>query len=317
MDPDSEAAMSVINAELTRENIRELEQQKREKLIAQTHEMIGRIKTANMFGQFANVTSLVWLKQVKESKIYRDLPEIGSWERFCEITGMSRQKIDLDIQNLDTFGKDFLETLNSFRVGYKDLRKLRHSVADGQILITDDTVEIGGEQIPLSADHKEDLQAAIESLIDAKDKLLEAQESSIKAKDRVLKAKEDVIHKQETIIGKYERKAQEAGYAPGEEAYLKELWKIRTLFDGTILRVDPDHNPNVLPADATERMRASFLELCGYMRRCGQAIYDTATDHFGTALDGDDLGWVPPPLRGANSDDEEQNTCGFPSSSKN
>jgi hypothetical protein len=123
--------------------------------------MVGQIRAADAFGKFANVSSLVWLQQVKETKIYKDLPDLGTWENFCNYVGLSRQKVDLDLQNLATFGEEFLLTVSSLSVGYRDLRKLRQLSIEGAVVVGSDAVEIGGERIPLNADHKEDLQAAI------------------------------------------------------------------------------------------------------------------------------------------------------------
>ena len=151
--------------ESNREKAKIEEQRQREVLIAQCHEVVGRVQANNLMAKFGNVASLVYLHQVKESKIYRDLPSIGTWYSFCEYIGLSRKKVDEDLLNLSTFGEDFLETCCQLSVGYRDLKKLRQIANNGDIVIDTDCVTIGEEKIPFSPDHSEDLQVAIESTL--------------------------------------------------------------------------------------------------------------------------------------------------------
>lgn len=286
----TEAAEEVVAMETTRQQIVDDEQQHREQLLAKTHEMIGQIKTADMFSKFANVSSLVWLQQVKETKIYKDLPNIGTWEKFCNYIGLSRQKVDLDLQNLATFGEEFLLTVSSLSVSYRDLRKLRGAAKDGQLLIEDNTVEINGSRIPLDPDHSEDLQAEIEALIDAKDRTLAEREATLKAKDRVLEEKEKVIQKQEEVIAKHEQTLKQRGFAPGEEEFLKDVETFSHNVQGLCLMVDPDN----LPDNPTQMMTSTYIEALGKAWRTMKGYYDGACERFGDPLDDN---WVPPNLR--------------------
>ena len=93
LDPDTEAAVSIVEMEQTREQIKEAEQKKREVLIAQCHEVIGRIQGVKMLVKFGDVASLVWLRDAKEQKIYNDLPSIGTWDKFCEYIGYREEKL--------------------------------------------------------------------------------------------------------------------------------------------------------------------------------------------------------------------------------
>ena len=180
-DIDTSTALAVIESEKQVQDTARLQQEEREMLIAQCFKAIGQVQTSNMFAKFATVSSLVWMKQVKENKTYRDIPGIGTWETFCDSVGMSRQKVDEDLMNLKAFGEEFMTTCQQLSVGYRDLRRLRHLSAEGVFLITDKTIEIAGEVIPLDADHKEDLQAAIERILDEKDLAIEDAQATIKA----------------------------------------------------------------------------------------------------------------------------------------
>ena len=165
----------------------ELERQKKEKLVAECHELIGRTQASSLIGKFGAVASLMSLKQLKESKIYRDIPGFGTWESLCIYLGMSRRKVDEDLQNLDVLGEEFLATCRQFSLGYKDLRKLRKSVSAGEITIGSESLEVGGEKIPLDENHKEDVAAAIEGVLEKKERKLQELRKAQKNKDRIAK----------------------------------------------------------------------------------------------------------------------------------
>lgn len=167
----TEIEISTLQAEREADDLRSEQQREREGLIAQTHEMIGRIQGFKAISEFADVGRLVWLKQMKESKIYRDLPNVGTWDKFCNYIGLSRQKVDEDLTNLAAFGDKFLTTVGSFSLGYRELRKLRQLTSDGSIVIEAECIQIGEEKIPINEDHAEDLQVAIERVLEEKQKL--------------------------------------------------------------------------------------------------------------------------------------------------
>ena len=297
VDSDTEAALSIVEMERKREELKQAGQEQREILIAQCHEVIGRVQANNLMAKFGNVASLVYLQQVKESKIYKDLPGIGTWDSFCNYIGLSRRKVDEDLLNLSSFGQEFLETCCQLSVGYRDLRKLRKLTHDGDVVIDAEFVTIGEERIPLEKDHADDLEAAIESLLEAKNQQLQENSSTLKAKDKVLKDKERVINKQAKELARLEGRAERLGYEPGEEALIQELDNARTTIDGFLMRFDPEKNP--LPDDATVRMRAKLMHTLDYFKRVIMATYDTAVDLYGEPEMDDD--WLPPHLR--KSDD--------------
>jgi hypothetical protein len=293
LDPDTEAALAVVEMEQKQELFKKTEQEQRERAIAQCHEIIGRIQGLSMMTKFADVSNLIWLKGIKEQKIYRDLPRIGTWDKFCEYIGVSRQKVDEDLANLRAFGEDFLTTVSSFSVGYRELRKLRQITAAGDMTIDAQGVLIGEERILLDPEHTEDLQAAIESLLEAKNSQLDEQTATLKAKDKVLKDKEVIINKQARALAKAEGRAEKAGYTAGEEALIQRLDNARTIIDGFLMEFDPEKNP--LPEEATPRMKAKLMHTLDYFKRIILATFDTVADLYGTPEMDDD--WVPPHLR--------------------
>src|SRR3972149_6187230 len=100
MGGTTEADKLVINyseaAESREQEIKAIEknaetaQQLREIAISEIFEMRGKIKATNFFKTQADFFNLLVLKQVKDSKDYRN--QFGmTWEAFCESVGLKRR----------------------------------------------------------------------------------------------------------------------------------------------------------------------------------------------------------------------------------
>jgi len=303
-DIDTSTALAVMAEEKLAVDTARMQQEERERLIAQTHAALGQIRTAKMFADFGTVSSLMWLQQVKETKIYRDLPGVGTWEDFCNSAGLSRRKVDEDILNLKAFGEEFLETVASLKVGYRELKKLRQFSSEGTFLITGSTIEIAGETIVLDADHKEDLQAAIERVLDEKAEKLEDALATVAAKDRVLLSKDHVIRKQELQLRKLDREAAGRELLPVEDAFLQRMENTRIGFDGYLLKADPYFVMNEFTSlgEVTPRMRAALISTLAYMKMQVLAAYDTAVTHYG------DSNMNPEVMEGFDEWEQQQKT---------
>lgn len=165
----------------------------REWRIAAVHEVIGRVQGLQFIEKVTTVGTLMQLKGIKASKAYRELPSVGTWEDFCKYIGLSRQKVDEDLQNLATFGESFLTTVGSFSLGYRDLRQLRQLKYDGESFqMSDDgkTVVIEGEAISLGEDAAPEIEAALEKLLE-KNKTLRERNTKLE-KDLKGAVKEEV-----------------------------------------------------------------------------------------------------------------------------
>ncbi|MGH8469372.1 MAG: hypothetical protein ACREVY_10455 [Gammaproteobacteria bacterium] len=111
------------------------------------NELIGRIQLANGLSKVATVASLLDLARMKEHKLYRALAgktyvtadgetgDVATWDHFCAAMGMSRRKVDEDLQNLGDFGEEALNAMKKIGLGYRDLRKLRRFPEDDRAVI--------------------------------------------------------------------------------------------------------------------------------------------------------------------------------------
>ncbi|WP_156473653.1 hypothetical protein [Neptuniibacter marinus] len=130
----------------------------------QMNRLFGQIQMGHALSNFTNVISLSKLAEIKKTKQYRSLkgvkaldkngnliPNVGVWEGFCKALGFSYQKIDQDIENLEVFGAETLEQLNSLGIGYRDMRKLRKlSGEDRTAIIQGECIQVGDKEEVIS-----------------------------------------------------------------------------------------------------------------------------------------------------------------------
>lgn len=294
-DVDTETALMVVAEEKLLDESPQRQQEERELLIAQSYEVAGRIQAFTFIGKVVTVSTLIQLKQIKESKAYRGLPNIGTWDKYCDYLGLDRHTLNQDLLNLATFGEQFLETCHRFSLGYRDLRKLRQLTNDGKVVIDAESIVIGGEQIPLTPDHKEDLQAAIERAIEEKDAVLAVAQTELRIKNKEMESQRDLIRRQERSLSKLEKDAAAKGITVNEDAFLTRLNNSRTVFDGNMLQVDPLRMEDLRDeADPpTPRMIAAYLSELGYRRSQLNAAFDTAYEMFAISGMSPEEEWAP------------------------
>ncbi|HAS6636676.1 MarR family transcriptional regulator [Vibrio parahaemolyticus] len=146
---------------------------------------LGRVQMAQSFAIFAETVSLSALKEIKETKGYRELkgrtlnlPENladgvqnavilkGTWDEFCKLCGTSKSKVDEDLINLSLFGERALKSMQTLGVTTKDLRRLRKlpqedltTIVEGEVLKVQDRDEALEIIEELSAKHRQEKQA--------------------------------------------------------------------------------------------------------------------------------------------------------------
>lgn len=109
------------------------------------NQIVGQMQMANAFAKFADVISLTKLKYIKENKIYRSLKgkkaftpdgaeiaDVGTFDGFCQMLGLSRTKVDEDLSNLRAFGETALNNLTAMGIGYREMRQYRKLPEDQQ-----------------------------------------------------------------------------------------------------------------------------------------------------------------------------------------
>ena len=220
------------------------------------NQVIGRIQMGLAIGGFARVINLQMLKAIKENKSYRSLEgqsaidasgqsidNLGTWNGFCRALGVSHQKIDEDLLNLNAFGEETLEFFTAVGVGYRELRQYRKLPEDRkQELLAvaksgdkEGFVELAEEIIAKHVKEKEAMQAEVanaEAERDATNKLLETKNKRIDQLD-------------------------------------KEVVRIQNL--------SPEDDAKELIEAAAATMRSAQCEIQGRFRSALQALYDNAS----------------------------------------
>lgn len=225
------AAESIVENNTAIDIIQQQEQQaiqtkEKEELIAEAYKLTGRVEALKLITDFGNVSSLLLLKNIKENKIYKSMQGIETWDNYCKSIGYSHKTIDDKLEFLNTLGSEFLETVSTFGVGYRDLKKITSKVKTGALQIKDESVVINGEVISLN--EKDILKDALTDLV-AKNK---EEISKLKAEN---KAKDKMV---QTYAEAKEAKEQELKAVKIEKEALKE--KIDGFYHGRLGKVAED-----------------------------------------------------------------------------
>lgn len=108
---------------------------------ALVNQLLGQAQMADSFAKFSLTVSASKLAHVKEYKLYKALAGqksanggtlSGTWEEFCGLLGMSRQKADEDIANLKVLGEEALESMSLMGIGYREMRQFRRLPDDSK-----------------------------------------------------------------------------------------------------------------------------------------------------------------------------------------
>lgn len=100
-------------------------------------EVVGMFKAHKISEQFNKTLQTVKLREIRERKEYKGLTltnihgepvTVNSWEEFCKSLGTSKEKVDKDIQNLNTFGQEFMQLSESIGLSYRELRRMRQNM---------------------------------------------------------------------------------------------------------------------------------------------------------------------------------------------
>ena len=252
LEAEHQAATAIVEAnmaefEAEQQEIKAKQQQERETLIAEAYKIAGKIEAFKTISNFGDIASLMLLKRIKENKVYKEMPTIQTWENYCNSIGISRRKVDEDLENLATFGEKFIGDVASLSLGYRDLRQLRKQVKAGNLEVKEAEVIIDGEVIPL--DDKDELRDALDTLLKSKYKEIEELKDEIKNKESIIEDKEHDIKRLQSSNNTF-FKEKEA--AERELKYLKA--------EGSINGVELEDNPDFQSIKQCENESSILIE---------------------------------------------------------
>lgn len=164
-------------------------------------EAVGRISAFQFNETMNRVAMLKLFQEVRDSRSYKgatvimrssgEVVTVTTWEDFCVAHGFSHKKINEDLQNLATFGGDFLELQDKLGLGYRELRLLRKGLSElppeeRQAVLADVADADGPDEV---REKLEDLRLDL-AKAQAKEKELQA---DLAAKEKVSRSKTEKL----------------------------------------------------------------------------------------------------------------------------
>lgn len=252
LEAEHQAATAIVDANIAefhakQQEIKEKQQQERETLIAEAYKIAGKIEAFKTISNFGDIASLMLLKRIKESKVYKEMPTILTWENYCKSIGISRRKVDEDLENLNAFGEKFIGDIASLSLGYRELRQLKKEIKAGNLEVKDAEVIIDGEVIPL--DDKDELRDALDTLLKSKYKEIEELKDEIKNKEGIIEDKEHDIKRLQASNNTF---FKEKEHAERELKYLKA--------EGSINGIPLEDNPDFQSIKQCENESSILIE---------------------------------------------------------
>ncbi|MFH1157082.1 MAG: hypothetical protein V1793_25070 [Pseudomonadota bacterium] len=163
---------------------------------------LGVLQKINYDNAHNELIKYATLYQIKQKKEYKD--NGMTWEQFCEATGETVRNVDRILKDIEPLYDKFSDKLvNLLEVPFNKIKYLGKSISDNLSKIEDGVLVIDNTKIPLTPDNKEEIEAAIDTLIET-----HKQEKQALKKDLVkYKKHADKIVEEETKGLKVERDA--------------------------------------------------------------------------------------------------------------
>jgi hypothetical protein len=163
------------------------------------NQLLGQAQAFQAAGNLLQTFGVSKLAVVKENKLYQQLAgsktpnglELkGTWAEFCGLLGVSDEKANQDIANLQAFGEAALEQMQRVGIGYRDLRQFRKLPTDQKTALIeaakagdkDTLLELAEDLIAKHAKEKEvltDELAELKADNQAKDEVLDATQQKL------------------------------------------------------------------------------------------------------------------------------------------
>ncbi|MHB8772991.1 MAG: hypothetical protein ACYC7J_18505 [Syntrophales bacterium] len=253
-------------------------QQEKEEAIANVYEMAGKIKATNFQKAQSNFFGLLMLKQVKDSKSYRE--RFGmSWEKFCDHVGVNRRWVDEQLADLKPFKTEFLEAFLQFSgVPVSKIKYLAESITEGNSAFSEKGITYNGEVIPIDADHGDEIRAYIETLEEDHRKKTEELEATLSAAKKVSASKEKVINTLERDLKRLAKRVDLSDLTDEEQDAINLLSQVQMNFMMGISDVKKQIEPHKAPAIA---LRSYYFLLLYIQKFCTderEALNETYRD---------------------------------------
>ena len=260
---------------------------KKERAAAYVGETVGAIKAMNFMRSLSDLTTVIKLRELKDSGAYKDLEM--TWAATCEASGLSVRTVSDKLAAVRDFKIEFLGRFADFVTPDFNRIKLLGEARVGKIAeITDRAIIYKGQEIELTPDNRATIEAVFQEIDDE----VEEAKAAARAAKRISTDQEKTIHRQEKALARLEKEFKDKDITPEEDAFIKRLANLQVSFDGYLLKVDPGRVlEGMEEEEITPRMRATYLSTLWYMRGQMLAAYGKAEELFAHDLVEHDDGW--------------------------
>ncbi len=221
------------------------------------------------------------LHRVKQEKEYK---KGGlTWKAFCEEVGLSVRRVDEILSDIHPLIKQFsADFVDLSGISFNKIRYLGRSISADSAEITPEGIKVDDEEIiPITPEHKEDIEAYIDNLKSAEKKAKQEAKEEIKAKDRVIKTLHKTIADQEKTLSEYTAKDSQ-GATGAEKEQLKTLREIKAQFDLFYHAMNIDVNSYL--ADAPNTVQTEYAGIIAYAAKMVDCLRDEAHERLGISI---------------------------------
>jgi len=242
---DAEAMDDVYELAKKDSEARLAEMEKQVCAIREESRVIGVLQKINYDQAHNELIKYAMFFQVRQRKEYKK--EGMTWEQFCEAAGENVRNVNRILKDVRPIYDQFQDNLSCFsEVNFNKIKYLGRSLQDN--LSQNGELILGEEHIPLTPDNKDEIEAAIDTLIeshkkeqkDLKAKLNKARKNTeriIEEETKGLKAERDALVKEVGRLKEFDPAEKDISWA---EKYLSELKGLVAQFDVGVRRMVMD-----------------------------------------------------------------------------
>lgn len=258
--------------------------------------ILKKIAYDNAHNQFLEYAVL---DHVKQLKLYKKGGM--TWKQFCEAIGKPVRRVDEvlgDIRPLiEKFSAEFADLSG---IKFSKIRYLGRSISGDCAEITEKGLVVGEDEvIPIDPDHKEDIEAYIDSLKQSETAARKEIEAQKEAHERVTKHLHATINTLEKDITAFKKKDPD-GVTGAEKEQLKGIAGLKAQFDLFARAMAPEVNGYLKGASAA--VKSEYGSVIAYGSKVLELLRDRAFDELDISIyPAGDLGgqwqqpeWVPP-----------------------
>ncbi|AAQ59152.1 hypothetical protein [Chromobacterium violaceum] len=206
------------------------------------NQLLGQAQMADAVAKLTATVAVSKMAYVKENKLYQALSGMkdrdgrglsGTWEEFCKLLGTSAPKVNEDINNLQSFGEEALESMSRMGIGYRELRQFRKLPDDSKAALIE-VAKIGDKEAfvelaeEIIAKHAKEKDVLTQRVTEA--------EADLDARARVLQDKNSKIDRLTEEVAKLANPLQTLPWDERVAPFQQEITQRQALLDAALAK---------------------------------------------------------------------------------